>query len=79
MFIVLGNGPDNPSSMLFAFHITLITFGLVWFGLVWFYSISTIVNYLMLNPVCTYISNIYNLSTQFVDTVLFIMIQFSIS
>ena len=27
------------------------------FGLVWFYSISTIVGYLVLNPVFTYIEN----------------------
>ena len=30
---------------------------LAWFGLVWFYAISTIVGYLMLNPVFTYTSN----------------------
>ena len=30
-------------------------------GLVWFYDISTIVGYLMPNPLCTYISNIYDL------------------
>ena len=29
------------------------------FGLAVFYSISTLVGYLMPNPVCTYISNIY--------------------
>ena len=29
------------------------------FGLFWFYDISTIVGYLMLNPVYTYISNMY--------------------
>ena len=28
------------------------------FGLVWFYGISTIVGYLMINPLYTYISNI---------------------
>ena len=32
-----------------------------WFGLVWFYGISTIVGYLMPNPVFTYVLNIYNL------------------
>ena len=32
-----------------------------WFGLVWFYGISTIVGYLILNPVYTYILNIYDL------------------
>ena len=29
------------------------------FGLVWFYGISTIIGYLILNPVYTYILNIY--------------------
>ena len=33
---------------------------LVWFGLVWFYGISTIVGYLMPNPIYTYILNIYD-------------------
>ena len=33
-------------------------FGLIWFGLVWLYSISTIVGYLMPNPLYTYILNI---------------------
>ena len=33
----------------------------IWFGLVGFYGISTIVGYLMLNPVHTYILNIHNL------------------
>ena len=32
---------------------------IVWLGLVWLDGISTIVGYLMLNPVYTYISNIY--------------------
>ena len=31
------------------------------FGLVWFYGISTIVDYLMPNPVYTYTLNIYRL------------------
>ena len=30
----------------------------IWFGLVWFYGISTIVGYLMPNPLYTYILNI---------------------
>ena len=30
----------------------------VWFGLVWFYGISTIVGYLMSNPIFTYILNL---------------------
>ena len=34
---------------------------MVWFGLVWFYGISTIVGYLMPNPLYTYILNIYDL------------------
>ena len=29
-------------------------YDLVWFGLVWFYGISTIVGYLMPNPLYTY-------------------------
>ena len=32
-----------------------------WFGLVGFYGISIIVDYLMLNPLYTYISNIHDL------------------
>ena len=32
-----------------------------WFGWVWFYGISTIVGYLMPNPLYTYIYNIYDL------------------
>ena len=38
------------------------------FGWVEFYCIGTIVAYLMPNPVFTYISNIYDLLTHFVDT-----------
>ena len=37
------------------------TFNFDWFGLVGFYSISTIVGYLMLNPLYTYVLNIYDL------------------
>ena len=33
----------------------------IWFGLVGFYDISTIVGYLMLKPLNTYISNMYDL------------------
>ena len=33
----------------------------MWFGLVGFYGISTIVGYLMPNPLYTYILNIYDL------------------
>ena len=42
----------------------------IWFGLVGFYGISTIVGYLMPNPLYTYISNIYDLQTYFVDNIL---------
>ena len=31
---------------------------MIWFGLVWFYGISTILSYLMPNPLYTYIKNI---------------------
>ena len=54
-------------------------------GLVWFYSISNIVGYLMLNPVFTYIINIWIINifciyTQLNDQrVLFLTILFSIS
>ena len=34
-----------------------------------FYDISAIVRYLMPNPVYTYISNIYDLQTHFVDNI----------
>ena len=39
----------------------------IWFGLVWFYSISTIVGYLRLNPLHTYILNM--ICKHFVDNV----------
>ena len=32
----------------------------IWFGLIGFYGISTIVGYLMLNPLYTYILNVYD-------------------
>ena len=32
---------------------------MIWFGFVWFYGISTIVGYLMPNPLYTYILSIY--------------------
>ena len=54
-------------------------------GLVGFYSISTIANYLMSNPVFTYISNISFVYTFCKDTrlndqtVLFLTIQFTVS
>ena len=44
------------------FKYPLITWCLL-IGLVWFYGISTIVGYLMPNPVFTYISNIWFLNT----------------
>ena len=40
------------------------------FGLVGFYGISTIVGYLMPNPLYTYILDIYDLKTVFVDNIL---------
>ena len=55
-----------------------------WFGLVWFYGISTIVVYLMLNPIFSYILNIWFVNsfcryTHLNDkTVLCLIIQFSI-
>ena len=33
----------------------------MWFGLVWFYGTSTIVGYLMSNPLYTYVLNMYDL------------------
>ena len=33
---------------------------MIWFGLVWFYGISTIAGYLILNPLYTYLLNIYD-------------------
>ena len=33
----------------------------LWFDLVWFYGISTIVGYLIQNPLYTYVLNIYDL------------------
>ena len=52
--------------------------------MVWFYGISTIVGYQMSNPVFTYILNmickhILEIHTVKWSTVLFLMIQFSIS
>ena len=41
-------------------HLGLI-FYIKRFDLVWFYGISTIVGYLMPNPLFTYVSNIYGL------------------
>ena len=38
-----------------------LSVNLVWFGLVGVYGISTIVGYLMPNPLYTYILNIYKL------------------
>ena len=43
---------------------------LVWFGLVWFIGISTLVDYLMPNPVYSYISNqIYMICIHFVNNI----------
>ena len=41
----------------------------IWFCFVWFYGISTLVGYLMSNSVYTYILNIYDLLTYFVDNI----------
>ena len=38
-----------------------ISLKIIRFGLVWFYGISTLVGYLMLNPVYSYILDIYDL------------------
>ena len=38
---------------------SIILLFIIWFGLVWFYSISTIVGYLIPNPLYTYILHIY--------------------
>ena len=39
------------------------------FDLVWFYGMSTIVAYLMPNPLHKYIINIYNLLTDYIDNI----------
>ena len=44
----------NAISSLYI-YIKYIGFGLVWFGLVWFHGISTIVGYLIPNPLYTHI------------------------
>ena len=44
----------------FHIHISFLYFGLVWFGLVEFYGISTIVGYLMPNPIFTFRLNLQN-------------------
>ena len=60
-------------------------FGLVWFGLVWFYGPSTIIGYLMPNPVFTYILDIRFVKTfgRYIElndqTVLLQTIQFGMS
>ena len=51
MVIVEGNGYVKSSLYIYIKYI--------WFGLVWFYGISTIVRYLMPNPLFTYILNIW--------------------
>ena len=43
------------------YYDTLYTPFLVWFDFVWFDGISTIVGYLMRDPLYTYILNIYKL------------------
>ena len=41
--------------------------GLIWSGLVWFYGITTIVGYLLPNPLYTYILNIRGSLNKFPD------------
>ena len=56
----------TKSKLSFYTHCALVlNVSLVWFGLVCLSSISSIVGYLMPNPVFTYI--IYDLQTLFVD------------
>ena len=53
-----------------------------WFCLLWFYGISTIIGYLMSNPVFTYILDIVNTFCRYTrlndQTVLLLTIQFNI-
>ena len=42
---------------------------LVWFAWVGFYGISSLVRYLVQNPVYTYTLNIYDLWTHFLDNI----------
>ena len=51
----------NMSILRGLFHVIVSLIDLVWFGLISFYGISTIVGYLMPNPLYTYILNIYDL------------------
>ena len=57
----IGRGDDRGSgiSVLMVRHDEVDEIYMTWFG--WVYGISTIVGYLMLNPVYTYIVNIYDL------------------
>ena len=50
--------PINLYRLLNAKYSLYIYMKYIWFGLVGFYGISTIVGYLMLNPLYTYILNI---------------------
>ena len=51
-------------------YYTYTIYDLIWFCWVGFYGISTIVGYLMPNPLNTYIVNIYDLLTHFIDNIL---------
>ena len=51
----------NPCRLFNAKSSLYICIKYVWFGLVGFYGISTIGSYLMPNPLCTYILNVYDL------------------
>ena len=57
----------NPCRLFDAKSSLYIYIKYVWFGFVVFYSISTIVGYLMLNPLYTYISNIRGSLNKFPD------------
>ena len=70
--VTIAFNSDLPSFFFFfleskcSFQWLVIVILQLWFG--WFYGMSTIIGYLMLNPVYTYILNIYDLWTHFVDT-----------
>ena len=52
---------------------------MIWFRFVWFYGISTFRDYLMTNPIYTYISNTYELvCLSFMTYQLLLVIQYQI-
>ena len=51
----------NPYRLFNAKSSLYIYIKYIWFGSVWFYGISSLVDYLMLNPFYAYILNIYDL------------------